>query len=233
MSYRTIVPNPESQSANHSCLLEFPTLVPRSFVLSDVPALPATLVMLELLLDQPAVDLEAVSEVVLSDLGATLQILRTGSEEWDQDEEQSFRVPARLVALGKDVILKAIPCFTSLGSDFPMQADFELWEHSRLVAECARAIASGFPGVDPEKAYLAGLLHEIGRLPELLGDCDRPLGESEVTVAGYLVREWALPRCVTGTLTPSPESAADTAEITKVVAIAHELVRLERNSRPD
>jgi HDOD domain len=232
MSHETIVPNSESHRVNPSCLLEFPALVPRSFVLSDVPALPATVIMLELLLDQPTVDLAAVSEVVLSDLGATLQILRTRSENWDQDEEQSCRVPARLVALGKDVILEAITPFAVVGPDFPVGADFELWEHSRLVAECARAIAPGFQGVDPEKAYLAGLLHEIGRLPEVLGDCDRPRGESEVAVAEYLIREWALPRCVTGTLTPRAESASDTAEITKVVAIAHELVRLEHNPRP-
>lgn len=232
MTYRATVSTPKSRRDGSSCLLEFPANVPWNFVLSDVPASPATLVMLELLLDQPAIDLEAVSELVLSDVGATLQILRTGSEEWGLDEELSFRVHARVVALGKDAILKAIPAFTSLGSQFPMQAAFELWEHSRLVAESARAIASGFEGVDPEKAYLAGLLHEIGKLPELLGECDLPDQESEEDVAEYLIKQWALPRCVIGTLTPPADSAADEAQITRVVAIAHELVRLEQSSRP-
>lgn len=35
--------------------------------------------------------------------------------------------------------------------------------HSRIAAHCARAIARRCPELDPEKAYLLGLLHDIGR----------------------------------------------------------------------
>ncbi|MDE7299841.1 MAG: HD domain-containing protein [Lachnospiraceae bacterium] len=35
--------------------------------------------------------------------------------------------------------------------------------HSRTVAACAERIAAGIPGLDPEKAYVVGLLHDIGR----------------------------------------------------------------------
>ena len=34
--------------------------------------------------------------------------------------------------------------------------------HSRTVAHCAEKIAS-YSGTDPEKAYVLGLLHDIGR----------------------------------------------------------------------
>lgn len=54
------------------------------------------------------------------------------------------------------------------------QAERLLWEaeqcnpgpwgnHSRVVARCAREIASRCPALDPEKAYILGLLHDIGR----------------------------------------------------------------------
>ncbi len=36
-------------------------------------------------------------------------------------------------------------------------------DHSRTVAACAERIAAEIPGLDPEKAYIAGLLHDIGR----------------------------------------------------------------------
>ncbi|MBQ8821940.1 MAG: HDOD domain-containing protein [Lachnospiraceae bacterium] len=36
-------------------------------------------------------------------------------------------------------------------------------DHSRVVAECAEKIASVCPGMDGEKAYVLGLLHDIGR----------------------------------------------------------------------
>lgn len=38
------------------------------------------------------------------------------------------------------------------------------WEdHSRVTARCAEKIALACPGMDAEKAYIAGLLHDIGR----------------------------------------------------------------------
>lgn len=38
------------------------------------------------------------------------------------------------------------------------------WEaHSRVAADCARRIAQKLPGLDPERAWLSGLLHDIGR----------------------------------------------------------------------
>lgn len=36
-------------------------------------------------------------------------------------------------------------------------------DHSRVVAACADKIAAQCPGMDPEKAYVLGLLHDIGR----------------------------------------------------------------------
>ena len=36
-------------------------------------------------------------------------------------------------------------------------------DHSRVVAACAGKIAGLCPGMDPEKAYILGLLHDIGR----------------------------------------------------------------------
>lgn len=40
------------------------------------------------------------------------------------------------------------------------------WEqHSRYTAEAARKIAAGCPGLDSTKAYILGLLHDIGRYP--------------------------------------------------------------------
>ena len=36
-------------------------------------------------------------------------------------------------------------------------------EHSRVTAHCAEKIAKACEGMDPEKAYICGLLHDIGR----------------------------------------------------------------------
>ena len=44
------------------------------------------------------------------------------------------------------------------------------WEqHSLVTADNARRIAESVPGMDPEKAYLMGLLHDIGRREGVTG----------------------------------------------------------------
>lgn len=43
----------------------------------------------------------------------------------------------------------------------------EVWEDSVGVAAVSRILADGIPGIDPEEAMLAGLLHNIGALPIL------------------------------------------------------------------
>lgn len=40
----------------------------------------------------------------------------------------------------------------------------ELWKHTTRAAETAQHIALAAGGIDPEEAYLAGLIHDVGRL---------------------------------------------------------------------
>lgn len=65
------------------------------------------------------------------------------------------------------------------------------WEqHSLVAAENARAIAEKVPGMDPEKAYVMGLLHDIGRRVGVTGmrhvidgyDYLMSIGEPELAV---------------------------------------------------
>lgn len=49
--------------------------------------------------------------------------------------------------------------------------------HNRLAAQCAEAIAKGCPALDPDTAYVLGILHDIGRR---FGACDL-----RHTVRGY------------------------------------------------
>lgn len=65
------------------------------------------------------------------------------------------------------------------------------WEqHSESTAENARRIAAKVPGMDPEKAYIMGLLHDIGRRAGVTGmlhlidgyDYMMTLGQPELAV---------------------------------------------------
>src|SRR5260221_7475889 len=47
-------------------------------------------------------------------------------------------------------------------------------DHSRMVARAARAIAAADPRLDPERAYVLGLLHDVGRRTGGPGVADVP-----------------------------------------------------------
>ena len=99
-----------------------------------------------------------------------------------------------------------------LGKVFASSTLAELWRHSKLVAATAHELA-GKCGYDQETAYIAGLLHDIGRLvtsrsaAELQADeSDRlaagfPLcyaetlvyGADHATLGGDLLQRWGLP----------------------------------------
>ncbi len=63
-----------------------------------------------------------------------------------------------------------------------------LWEHSLSVAILAHGLGAALPGLDVEAAYLAGLLHDIGRpvVAEMLLDAERRL-------LGKRVDHWIMP----------------------------------------
>jgi|GEM_PF-5530542 len=66
-----------------------------------------------------------------------------------------------------------------IGNSLIVQLSLALWEHSYLTAAFCALLASHLKGYDPDKAMLAGLLHDIGSIPvlsigaqtpELIGD---------------------------------------------------------------
>jgi putative nucleotidyltransferase with HDIG domain len=63
-----------------------------------------------------------------------------------------------------------------------------LWEHSLSVAILSHDLAAALPGIDAEAAYLAGLLHDIGRpvVAEMLLD-------AEARLLGKKVDKWIMP----------------------------------------
>jgi hypothetical protein len=161
--------------------------------LPPVPVLPETLLLLDIEAQERCVDLRRISQIVLSDLGATLQILRLAGREWS-DLEGPARIEDCIADLGVRPCLDAMPAqVTSLDTRYA--AVTRLWNHSRVIAQNARFIAEEMPDVNPDRAYLAGLLHEIGSLPAALGWRESEFGESS-DAALRLVHQWSLPPVV-------------------------------------
>jgi hypothetical protein len=140
-------------------------------LLEELPVMSSTVLGLEILLNEPCIDLGAVSELILSDVGATLHILRLVGHEYETATEHPSRMADCLASLDagawfETIAARAFPC------DADHRALTALWSHCRLVAQYAQLVAESIQGVSPEEAYLVGLLHEIADISSFL---DRPV----------------------------------------------------------
>jgi hypothetical protein len=161
-----------------------------------VPVLPETLLRMELRSHELSVDLGEISFLVLSDLGATLQILRLAAREHENAEERPVRVEDCISGLGVQACLAAVSQQPILSQGRHRELP-ELWAHAREVAQACRTIAAVVGGVHPEEAYLVGLTHSLGSLPALLewqGLESRARNPKRAAV--LLAERWSLPRCV-------------------------------------
>jgi HD-like signal output (HDOD) protein len=161
--------------------------------LPNVPILLSTRLQLELLLQEPVLDLSAVSEVILQDLGATLQILRLVGEEYRSADERPIRIEDCIASLDTQVWFGAVSAVTLEQNSHAATA----WQHAKQIGRYAEQLAEQQEGVRPGEGQLVGLLHEMGKLPELLG-WQRSVLEQEdrTSVAAMLAEHWHLPACV-------------------------------------
>lgn len=163
--------------------------------LPDAPVAPETLLLLDLLVRETCVDLREMSELVSSDLGATLQILRLAGREYGMVQDRPTRIADCIADLGLRACLKAVSADT-IGRQHCRDGIADLWAHSREIAVYSKLVAQERSDIHPEEAYMVGLLHEIGLLPSLLGWRDLDLAD-EALIGFRLAKRWALPHFVT------------------------------------
>lgn len=156
----------------------------------QIPAMAATMLQLELLLQDAVVDLKALAEVVLSDAGATLQILRMIGEEFPDEKDRPIRIEDCIASLDAESWYEAM---RQLGVTHPGRLHAE-WQQCRCVGEYARELAGHFEGISPDQAYLVGLLHRLGEFPYLLGWSQQAGSAGEHHALGVLLADfWRLP----------------------------------------
>ena len=136
--------------------------------LDSVPVMLATVLGLELLLQESSIDLNMASALVLSDVGATIKILRLIGNDYVMAGDRPKRMYECLASLDVRTWFGAVSAYT-VGCDQENSATIALWKHSQSIAECAKQVAKLLPEVSPEDAYLVGLLHEIRAIPTVLG----------------------------------------------------------------
>lgn len=199
------------QADRKSVLLLQPSRLCASLGRFDVAVMKETLLLMELETQGFCVDLGTLSKLVLSDLGATLQVLRLAGREYGDAEGRPVRVEDCIADLGVQACMDAMSA-RLMPHKVRSPAVAELWRHSREIALHAQHLAQHTLDVDPDQAYLIGLCHSIGSLPSVLElDGTTCHGFNRVRRGGELAREWSLPDCVVEYFTDQEKCAGISA----------------------
>lgn len=122
------------------------------------------------LLGTVPVDLRKLDEAIGDDPGLAAEVVRFSNSSLFRLPRPVSRLEQAVVATGADVIQTLLlTCWLTrlTGKIVSAQANQLFWSHSLRVAQISRQICEWAGLVQPEQAFLAGLLHDAGYLPFL------------------------------------------------------------------
>jgi HD-like signal output (HDOD) protein len=222
--------------------------------LRQIPTIPAVLAPLLRYLQQPVeqLDVQKATDLISQDKSLTAQCLQMANSPLFGRSQNVQSIRGAVISLGfhhlSDI---AMSCgvLNMLPSDRSNIDPVVFWEHSLGCALVSRQIARKISFPDPGKAYLAGLLHDLGIIVHLwvlpkefrvawqLGKAEGiPLHEAEQRTLGFahfesgrlLAERWELAPELIAVVSHhhSPEEAGEHAGLAAVVQLADLLCRM-------
>ncbi len=139
--------------------------------LNSLPTLPAVAARLLQLTVANDTQAQEVVRLIESDPSLASKIIAMATNASTGIGRQTVTLSKAVVLLGFDAVRNAvlsIKVFEALGKENDQNVDFDkigFWKHSLAVACAAKLIAElEEKNIDPEEAFLCGLLHDIGKL---------------------------------------------------------------------
>lgn len=236
-----------------------PTL--RAIQALELPTLPGTLLAFLRAVSQEDVSMRDVGELVRREPALAARILHAANSAARRAAGTLRNIDQCLQALGVHV-LRSMAASLAAQQTFGRMPALQpedlagYWRHALFVAELAQAIAVETGQVDPEEAYLSGLLHDIGQLL-LLGGMGSAYGAllaeagtdavlqaleraalrtDHAEVGAWLADRWQLPSFMADAIRFHHHGAWDLAqadELTRTVWVAHAAEALTAQATPD
>ncbi|MEI8323968.1 MAG: HDOD domain-containing protein [Betaproteobacteria bacterium] len=180
-----------------------------------LPVMPETAVQLMRTLERDDTSMTEVVALIERDPSLAVKVLRAANSAavGAQREVANLRDAANLIGMRRLRDLSMAACVANI---FPAHGSFDrerFWRHGLATAGHAKVLA-GLCGIDPDTAYIAGLVMRIGRVlmlmvePEIVARCDELndspdslighevewLGCSHLEVSAALAKRWNFPR---------------------------------------
>jgi HD-like signal output (HDOD) protein/signal transduction histidine kinase len=182
-----------------------------------LPTLPNILVRLIEICNDENISFQDLSRILTTDAGLTSRVLYLANSSFYRKQEKIAHIDQALLRMGRNTVKNLV--FSAAvhqvfnnnhGHDAANLKKF--WRHSLLTAMLARTIAVKTGYREPEQAFFAGMVHDIGRLvlsanfpeayakvldlaphefPQLLEE-ERKIGAPHTEVGAWLLSQWNL-----------------------------------------
>jgi len=175
----------------------------------EVPALPDIVLRVREAVADPSHNLSDIARIIQADIPLAGRLLQLANSPLYAARRPADHVHAAVMRLGTDTTRNLVESFALRRVFFSPDPAFrrrveEVWRHSVQVGAIAYTLARITPGLDADRALLAGLVHDIGML-SLFRAAEQWPGLSEDTamlnevlqllrgeVGGYVLGQWGL-----------------------------------------
>lgn len=182
----------------------------------NLPTIPPVLAGIVALIDSDTAGARKLVELIERDQSLTAKLLRLANSAFFGQSRRVSTVPRAILLLGFTTVRNlalGVKVWEALGGDVARKRLEELWAHAVVTGVCAKALTARLRLCDPDEAFTAGLLHDVGRLViavrfrdlywETVGGASESepverleqatFGVDHAEVGGWLLEAWNLP----------------------------------------
>ena len=129
----------------------------------DIQAMPSVIVKVLNVMKKPTVSMKELGDIVMYDQSLTIKILALVNSAYYGFSQQISSINIALSLLGM-VKVKNIIVAVAMKPMMSNAGDKELWKHSIRVAAGCEYLASLTKIMDSDEAFIAGFIHDIGKM---------------------------------------------------------------------
>lgn len=187
-----------------------------------IPTLPSIFVEIREVIANPRHSMVDLATLIDKDAGLTIRLLRLANSAYYGLRSEVDTVKRALVCIGTRELQNMVLCTSVVSMFHGIPEDIInmtlFWKHSVGCGLMAKSLATYIPSINPDQMFVAGLLHDIGRLliwkqlsqksseilhyahseAVILYDAEQQyLGYDHCDVAARLLHMWNIPEIIT------------------------------------
>jgi putative nucleotidyltransferase with HDIG domain len=217
----------------------------------QLPTLPEVALRVRDVVDDENANANQIADIIAQDAALSARLIQVANSPLYRGRNEIDRLSMVVARLGNKLVRNLVTSqvmkqMFQATNDLVDKRLREVWEHSVQVAAIARALAGNVPGILPDQAMLAGLIHDIGILPilyraeerdELLetpGLLDQLIDHLHTRIGGAILKHWKFPEALVAVAAEHEDLQRDhpgSADLVDLVQVANLQSRIDTDHR--